>query len=177
MRAVLFFILCVTGSVIVNRFISYLSLQKARRELIDMLHEADSGDFGDMSDDLWEDNEDYGESQELTVSTMSWSDKDIYDWLKETYPDKDFMHFDGNVIGTDNFELYCDTFRSDTIGAIVLTYHADVKDTEGKKTLELKDDEAEFYWNDVKTQPVATGDFLALRYLATKLVNKLGKQL
>lgn len=153
MRAVLFFILCVTGSVIVNRFISYLSLQKTRRELTEMLH---NDDF----DDTW------AESETLTASTMSWSDKDIFSWLRETYPHKDFMYFDGNVIGTDNFELYCDAFRNESIAEIVVSKDDD--DDENNADREL-------FWNDADTKPVAAGDFFALRDLAADLADTLSE--
>lgn len=155
MRAVLFFILCVTGSVIVNRFISYLSLQKAREELTEMLH---NGDF----DDTWT------ESETLTASTMSYSDKDIFSWLRETYPHKDFMYYEGNVIGTDNFEVYCDAFRNEAIAEIVVSKDDD--DDENNTDREL-------FWNDADTEPVATGDFFALKKLAADLVDILREQM
>lgn len=171
MRAVLFFILCVTGSVIVNRFMDYLSLQKARRELVDMLQE---GDFSDMSDDLWEDNEDYEENQELTISTMSWSDKDIYHWLRETYPHKDFKYFEGNIIGTDNFELYCDAFRNDAVECLsVSRVNTDIRDTEDKDIPKVEGENGVFYWNDMKTQPVAAGNVSALKQLVSDLSEQL----
>lgn len=151
MRAVLFFILCVTGSVIVNRFIGYLTLERARRDLINMLHEADSDD-----------------SEEPTISTMSWSDKDIFSWLRETYPHKEFMYFDGNVIGTDNFEVYCDAFRHEAIAEIVVSKDDD--DDENNADREL-------FWNDADSKPVATGDFFALKKLAADLVDILREQM
>lgn len=151
MRAVLFFILCVTGSVIVNRFIGYLTLERARRDLINMLHEADSDD-----------------SQELTISTMSWSNKDIFSWLRETYPHKDFMYYEGNTISTDNFEVYCDAFRNEAITEIVVSRDDD--DDENNTDREL-------FWNDADTEPVATGDFFALKKLAADLVDILREQM
>lgn len=162
MRAVLFFILCVTGSVIVNRFISYLSLQKTRRELTEMLH---NGDFDDMSGNLWTDSED---GEEPTANTMSWSDKDIYSWLRETYPHKDFMYYEGNVVGTDNFEVYCDAFRNESIAEIVVSKDDD--DDENNTDREL-------FWNDADTEPVAAGDFFALRDLAADLADTLKEQI
>lgn len=155
MRAVLFFILCVTGSVIVNRFISYLSLQKARRELTEMLH---NGDF----DDTWT------ESETLTASTMSYSDKDIFSWLSETYPHKDFMYYEDNIIGTDNFEVYCDAFRHEAIAEIVVSTNDDGDEDNTDR---------ELFWNDADTEPVATGDFFALKKLAADLVDILREQM